>query len=145
MLSATLTIGIVVSVIVTELIGLSPGGIIVPGYVAVMLDRPQALLGMLVITAATYLIVRLASNTLFLYGTRRFSFTILVGVTLSFAARSLPAVLPLSMSALLEWPGLGYVVPALLAHQWGRQGIWPTLLLLAITAPAVRLLALLIV
>lgn len=141
MLSATLTIGIVVSVIATELVGLSPGGIIVPGYVALMLDRPQALVGMLVIAAVTHLVVRLAANTLFLYGTRRFSFTVLVGVTLSFAARSLFGPLPAAMSGLLEWPGLGYIVPALLAHQWERQGVLPTLLLLAVTAPLVRLLA----
>ena len=40
MLTATLIIGVVVSLLLTELVGLTPGGIIVPGYVALLLDRP---------------------------------------------------------------------------------------------------------
>src|SRR4029077_2144646 len=42
-LTAALIIGIVVSLGLTELVGLTAGGIIVPGYVALLLDRPTAL------------------------------------------------------------------------------------------------------
>ena len=52
MLTAALIIAVVVSLALTELVGLSPGGIIVPGYVALLLDRPLAL--------ATFLLIALA-------------------------------------------------------------------------------------
>ena len=45
------------SLLLTELTGLSPGGIIVPGYVALLLDRPAALLGFLLVAGASYGIV----------------------------------------------------------------------------------------
>ena len=75
MLTVSLVIGIVVSVLLTELIGISPGGIIVPGYVALVLDQPEALAGFLVISAATYGILLLLSKVLLLYGSRRFGVT----------------------------------------------------------------------
>lgn len=141
MLTGSLTIGVVVSIILTELIGISPGGIIVPGYVALILDRPPALLGLLLTTTATYLTVKLLSNMLFLYGSRRFGLTILVALAYSFTAQifrvyvHFPAV---------EFAGLGFIVPGLLAHQWDRQGIIPTLLMLAVAAPLVRLIVMVV-
>jgi len=56
-LTASLIIGVVVSLLLTELVGLSPGGIIVPGYVALLLDRPAALLAFLLVAAASYVVV----------------------------------------------------------------------------------------
>ena len=32
----------------------------------------------------------------------------------------------------LDWAGLGFIVPGLLANQFDRQGIWPTLGMLAV-------------
>ena len=52
---------------------------------------------------------------------------------------------PLFVSLHVEWVGLGYIVPGLLAHQFDRQGVLPTLLMLAIAAPLVRLILLLAV
>lgn len=141
MLTIALTLGVVVSVALTELIGISPGGIVVPGYVALILDRPAALAGLLVLTTATYWTIRLLSGAVLLYGARRFGATVLVGLALSAATQLLRGRLdPL----IVEWAGLGYIVPGLLAHQWDRQGVWPTLLALAIAAPLVRAGALLL-
>src|SRR6266849_2106111 len=70
-LTAALTSGIVGSLALTEVIGLSAGGIIVPGYVALLLDRPAALAGFLVVAAASYGIVRALSMVLMLYGSRQ--------------------------------------------------------------------------
>ena len=49
------------------------------------------------------------------------------------------------MPVYVEWVGLGYIVPGLLAHQFDRQGVLPTLLMLAIAAPLVRLIVVLAV
>ena len=142
MLTITLTFGVVVSIVLTELTGVSPGGIIVPGYVALILDRPAALAGLLVLTTATYWTIRLISTVLFLYGARRFGLTVLVGLTFSMAAQVFRVHFH---TPYVEWAALGYIVPGLLAHQWDRQGVWLTLLMLAIAAPLVRLVAILVI
>ncbi len=137
MLTAALVIGVVISLLLTEWVGLSPGGIIVPGYVALLLDRPAALLGFLIVAVASHGIVLALSMRLMLYGSRRFSVALLAGLTLSIGAQW---ATPLFHPPYVEWVGLGYIVPGLLAHQFDRQGVLPTLLMLAVAAPLVRLL-----
>lgn len=137
MLTAALSIGVVISLIVTELIGLVPGGIIVPGYLAVMLDRPEALLVTFALTALTLLLLRLAARFMVLYSRRRFGVAVLIGLALS----SLMQVLRPQLAGLpFEWTGIGYVVPGLIAHQCDRQGVWKTVIAIAISVPVVRLL-----
>lgn len=136
MLTAALIIGIVVSLLLAELVGLS-AGIIVPGYVALLLDRPAALGGFLVVALATHGIVLALGTQLMLFGTRRFTVTLLTGMTLSVVAQM---TLPLIALSPIEWAGLGYIVPGLLAHQFDRQGIAPTLAVLAIAAGIVRVI-----
>src|ERR1700676_3971789 len=145
MLTAMLVVGVIVSLLLTEIVGLSPGGIFVPGYVALLLDRPAALLGLLMASLATYGVVSLLRTRLVLFGSRRFGVTVLVVLTCSAAAQwrsdTLVTVAPLPV----VWGGLGFIVPGLLAHQFDRQGILPTLAALATAAPVTRLVTLLAV
>lgn len=142
MLTAALIIGVVVSLLLIELVGLSPGGIIVPGYVALLLDRPAALLAFLMVALASYGVLLALGTRLMLYGNRRFAIALLAGMTLSVGAQW---VVPLYFPIYVEWVGLGLIVPGLLAHQFDRQGVLPTLLMLAIAAPLVRLIVILVV
>src|SRR6185503_16608586 len=71
-LTGALVSGVPVSLLLTEWTGLTAGGIIVPGYVALLLDRPGALLAFLLVAFASYGIVLLVATRLMLYGTRRF-------------------------------------------------------------------------
>ena len=142
MLTAALVVGVVVSLLLTELVGLSAGGIIVPGYVALLLDRPAALVGFLLVALASYGVVLALSTVLMLYGTRRFAVAVLAGLTLSVGASW---TFPLVDLNYVEWAGLGYIVPGLLGYQFDRQGILPTLIMLAIAAPLVRLIVILVV
>jgi gamma-polyglutamate biosynthesis protein CapC len=135
-LTAALTIGVVVSLALTELIGLSPG-IIVPGYVALLLDRPLALAAFLMVAVLSYGILLALGTRLMLYGHRRFAIALIAGMTLSVGAQWL---VPMFVPAYVEWVGLGFIVPGLLA----RQGVLPTLLMLAIAAPLTRLIVILV-
>ena len=72
---------------------------------------------------------------LFLYGTRRLTVSILVGLVLATGLGYLRSEL---VSEMLIWAGLGYIVPGLIAHQWYRQGFLPTAIALAIAAPLTR-------
>jgi poly-gamma-glutamate biosynthesis protein PgsC/CapC len=140
MLTLTLIIGVVVSLVLLELTGITAGAIIAPGYIALLLDQPQALAGVLIAVTGTHLVVSLLAPWLFLYGRRRLTVSVLVGLV--FAA-GLAYVRGEFVSEPLIWAGLGYVVPGLIAHQWYRQGFAPTALGLAIAAPLTRALALL--
>jgi poly-gamma-glutamate biosynthesis protein PgsC/CapC len=142
LLTASLVIGVLVSLLLTEIVGLTAGGIIVPGYIALLLDRPLALIGFLIISLIAYGAVLALSRVLMLFGTRRFAVSVLIGMTLSTGVQW---AWPLFNPPYVEWVGLGYIVPGLLAHQFDRQGIWPTLMMLAIAAPIVRLLVMLVV
>jgi len=141
-LTAALIIGIVVSLVLTGLIGLSAGGIIVPGYVALLLDRPTALLAFLLVAAVSYGMLRALGTVLMLYGNRRFAVAVLAGLTVSVGAQWAS---PLFVPAYVEWVGLGLIVPGLVAHQFDRQGVLPTLAMMAIAAPLVRLILILVV
>lgn len=142
MLSVILIIGVVVSLLLTELAGITAGGVIVPGYVALVLDRPPALLGFLVTGLATYGIIQLLRTRMLLFGSRRFAIAILVGLSISVIVQKVPSS---AMLGPVEWAGIGLVVPGLLAYQFDRQGIFKTLAALAIAAPLTRLIAVLAV
>jgi gamma-polyglutamate biosynthesis protein CapC len=139
MVTLTLVIGILVSLALVELTGITAGAIIAPGYVALLLDQPQALLGLFIAVVGTHAIVSFLAPWLFLYGNRRLTVSVLVGLVL---ATGLGYARGELVSEMLIWAGLGYVVPGLIAHQWYRQGFLPTAIGLLIAAPLTRSLAL---
>ena len=72
-------IGLVVSLIFSETMGLAAGGMVVPGYIALHLRDPIQVIMTLVLGFATFLCVRLLSNMMVLYGRRRTVLIILIG------------------------------------------------------------------
>ena len=66
-----------------------------------------------------------------LFGNRRFALTILIAMTISVAAQWLS---PALAAIHFEWAGIGFIVPGLLAHQFDRQGVVPTLAMLTLAA-----------
>lgn len=144
MLTLSLAIGIAVSLLLLQLTGFSAGGIIAPGYVALMLDRPPALLALALVTAGSWGAVVLLGRVLFLWGTRRFGLTILIALALGLGLEFLRT--PVGLAGVgLDWGGLGYIVPGLVANQIDRQGWIPTVATLALAAALVRLAVLAVV
>ncbi len=142
MLMLTLSLGIVVSIILLGVTGLSAGGFITSGYVALVLDQPGTLFMLSLITMLTWGVVSLLSQVLFLYGPRRFGMAILVALVLSAGLELIrPTFGPLG----LEWRSIGYIVPGLIANQFDRQGFVPTAIMLLIAAPIVRVLAMVLI
>jgi poly-gamma-glutamate biosynthesis protein PgsC/CapC len=138
MLTVTLVIGVLVGLLLAEVTGITAGAIIAPGYIALLLDQPKALLGVLAAVIGTHVIVSMLAPWLSLYGTRRLTVSILVGLVLATGIGYLRSEL---VSETLIWAGLGYIVPGLIAHQWYRQGFLSTFLTLAIAATITRTLA----
>lgn len=141
MLTLSLILGIVVSMAGVELVGLSAGGMVTPGYLALLLDQPAALGGMLALAFATFGMIRLIGRHLMLYGVRRFSLTVLFGMFLAIGLSLVPvAIGPI----FIEWAGIGYIVPGLIAHQFDRQGLLPTLVMIVLASIVTRLAGVLI-
>jgi poly-gamma-glutamate biosynthesis protein PgsC/CapC len=135
MFAEAMGLSLVGSLVAFEWAGLSPGGLIVPGYLALLAGRPFTLL---VILAASFLAlgaVRLVSAHLILFSRRRFVFVVLAGLL---CMRAMEAGLALTPSLAAEVHGLGYLVPGLVANDMEKQGILPTLCMMVLVGAAIR-------
>ncbi|MCK4240981.1 MAG: poly-gamma-glutamate biosynthesis protein PgsC [Candidatus Atribacteria bacterium] len=140
MIYQAIGIGIVVSFAFYEIVGLSPGGIVVPGYIALFLDQPVRILVTLLVALLTYFAVNMLSNYIILYGRRRFLAMILVGFLLKWLIEEVIITMPISG---IELRSIGHIIPGLIANEIRRQGVFPTFYSLAIVAIIVRLILLL--
>lgn len=77
MYNQIILLGVVVSMIFTEITGLS-AGLIVPGYLVLALHSPGRIVTTLIMASVSVLLCRLASQWLILFGRRRFAFLILL-------------------------------------------------------------------
>jgi len=134
---AAVGIGVIISLIFSELLGASAGGIVVPGYLALYLDRPLQILGTLIISLLTWGIIRIIGNFTLLFGKRRMVLSILIGFILGWASRLL--VINDITVMQLQMQSIGYIVPGLIANWFERQGFWKTISTMSIAAVLVRL------
>jgi poly-gamma-glutamate biosynthesis protein PgsC/CapC len=136
-----IAIGLLVGFFFYERVGLSPGGFVVPGYLALYLDRPLMILSTLAVSLLAFGLVLLLSRVTILYGRRRFILTILVGFALQWLYK---VVAVKTQFVPVEIDTIGYIIPGLIANEMGRQRILPTLGSLAIVTVLVRLILILI-
>jgi poly-gamma-glutamate biosynthesis protein PgsC/CapC len=164
LLALSIGIGLVVSLLFSELFGLAAGGLVVPGYIALYLTRPLDLATTLVAALLTFFLVRIVSTFVIVYGRRRTALMILVGygagalLNMGIAAAleagldapvPVAALDPLAITAAgrdtIEAGVIGYIIPGLIAIWLDRQGIVPTLSALVTSAVVVRLVLILAV
>ncbi|MBP8718376.1 MAG: poly-gamma-glutamate biosynthesis protein PgsC [Candidatus Atribacteria bacterium] len=136
MIYQAIGIGIALGFLFYELVGISPGGIVVPGYIALFINQPFRIIITIGIAILTYYIVLFLSNYLILYGKRRFLSMVLISFFMKWLVESFLFQLPVTN---IELQSIGYIIPGLLANEMQRQGILITLLATAIVAILVRL------
>ena len=134
---AAVGMGVIISLMFSELLGASAGGIVVPGYIALYLDKPLQILGTLVISLLTWGIIRIISNFTLLFGKRRMVLSILIGFILGWLSRIL-VVQDITIHQ-LQMQSIGYIIPGLIANWFERQGFWKTVSSMGIAAIVVRL------
>jgi len=128
-------LGLVFGLLCTEAFGLAATGLVVPGYVALQLQQPRALVATLAVALVTLATVSLASRIVLVYGRRRSAAMLLVGYLLGMLATRLAGF----------WGGggddatIGLVVPGLLALSMDRQGVVQTLAAVTVVSVLVRL------
>ena len=140
--SISIGIGLVISLVFSEMLGLTAGGMVFPGYIALYLDRPLVIIFTCVVSYLTYFIVHALSAVTIIYGRRRTVLMILVGYALGTLLRSFGSVqLPV---ATVELTSIGYIIPGLIAIWIDRQGVVESFSTLIIASVIVRLLLILI-
>ena len=124
MVFETLLIGLLLALAYAEATRISPGGLIVPGYLALYLDQPLRVAATLAVAGLSILAYRLLSRRLILFGRRRFVLIILFGAVLG---QALFFIHPRLFGDPLELRVIGWVIPGLLASNLERQRAVPTL------------------
>lgn len=143
LLTLAIGVGLVVALLFSEIFGLAAGGLVVPGYLAIYLDRPVDVLVTVIIGWLSYFMVQLISPFVILYGKRRTALMILMGYLLGVGFR---IFLPADMFFLQEETRVvGYIIPGLLAVWMDRQGVMETLASLTTVTVIVRLLLILLI
>lgn len=122
----SLVIGVAATLLFVESFGITPGGIIVASYLALVFDSPITIVLILLVSFITYGIVNfILPKFVILYGKRKFVATMIVAVTLKLIFE---AIYPITPFPTFEFRGIGIIVPALLSNCYSRQGIKITLI-----------------
>ena len=130
-------IGMILSLFLTETLGVTAGGIIVPGYIAMNLDSPMRILITFGISILTYLIIKLLSIFIMIYGKRRLVLALLLGFLFGYFTRSDSTVLNNYIA--VDFVVIGNIIPGLIANWMDRQGVLRTLCTILITASITKL------
>lgn len=130
-------LGVIISVLFSELTQLSPAGLVVPGYIALNLKSPERIFYTLLIALLTWGIVKLMGNVMILYGRRSFAASILVAFVIDWLV---------TISGLfLGHPNMiGCLVAGIMAREFERQGFSKSILSLGIVVAILALIMLLI-
>lgn len=140
LLPLSVGIGLVVSLLFTEVFGIAAGGMVVPGYVALNLHRPVDVLLTLLAGLAAWAVVHVLSSVVVVYGRRRTVLMILFGYLIGALMRWILAV-PLDGAG--ELTVIGYIIPGLIAIWLDRQGVVETISSLTLASVVVRLILIL--
>ena len=130
-------IGMVLSLFLTETLGVTAGGIIVPGYIAMNLDDPYRVLTTFSISIITFLIIKLLSQFILLYGKRRLVMALLLGFFLGYFTR-IENNLLFNITQ-MDFMVIGNIIPGLIANWMDRQGVLRTICTVLITAGITKL------
>jgi len=142
-------LGMVLSLFLTETLGITAGGLIVPGYIALHLDHPLNIVITFLISILTVGIVKLLSNMMLIYGKRRLVLCLLLGFLFGYIFRQenisegMLGFLA-SFNSTYKIDLIGYIIPGLIASWMDRQGIVRTICTIMITASIVFLIMFLI-
>ena len=119
------SIGIAVGLLFFELTGITAGGIVVPGYIALFARQPLRILATLATAFVAFGLGRLLFRTIIAYGRRRFALMLLLGI---------------GVSVLADWAlfdlaqvnvgihAIGLLIPGIIASEMERQGVGRTLI-----------------
>ena len=159
-------LGMIISLILTEAVGVTAGGLIVPGYIALSLHNPYAVGFTFCISLITLVILNFLSKFIIIYGKRRLVFCLLLSFTLGSFIRDIPFYfITYKPEGYLLFSGffhylntnlndfnnylanysgemiyIGWVIPGLISSWMDRQGVVPTISTILIISSLINLI-----
>jgi poly-gamma-glutamate biosynthesis protein PgsC/CapC len=135
-------IGMVISLVFSETMGLAAGGMVVPGYIALNLNDPIRVGVTLLLGVAAFLVVKFLGNFTILFGRRRTVVIILIGFLLGAFFKNFFVIQVGDETIMLA--AIGYIIPGLVGMWIDRQGIVETSTTLLTSGVLVKLSLILI-
>lgn len=115
-----LVVGLAISLLIAEYFGINPGGMIVPGYLALVCDDLAQMCIIFTVAVAVYLVINhVLPHFVILFGRRKFVATLIVGIIIKLILEQLFPLLPF---ATFEFRGIGVITPGLIANCCAKQG-----------------------
>lgn len=121
-------LGVIVSMLCYNKYGVTTGGAIVPGYLALFVPQPSHIVITLLLAIVTYQITQKFLRPRFmLWGRQLFEAEIVVTLLLQCTWIAVLVLLkPFGQNTVLMY-GIGFLIPGIIAHDMGRQGVRATL------------------
>ena len=140
MVEISIGLGIFLSLILSETLGVTAGGIIVPGYIALYLQEPLKVFITFFVAILVWIIIQLLGKYVFLYGKRRIVLALILGFFFGYVSRNYIYISDEIGSVAV----IGNIIPGLIANWMDRQGITRTLSVVLLTAVMVKLAVMLL-
>ena len=135
MVEVTIGLGIVLSLLLSETLGVTAGGIIVPVYMALYLHQPLQVIITILVAILVWGIIQVLGKKVFLYGKRRIVLALILGFFFGFISRNF-IYLPQEIGSAAV---IGNIIPGLIANWMDRQGVIRTVSVVILTAVIVKL------
>ena len=136
-------LGLIISIIFYELTEVSPGGMIVPGYIALYINQPGRVVVTILISLATLVVVNFLSKYIILYGKRKFGIMVIISFIIRLLMQSAIGYIPILPA--LGLSSIGYIIPGIIAQDIGKQGVLKTLSSMMIVASLTKLIDIILV
>jgi poly-gamma-glutamate biosynthesis protein PgsC/CapC len=142
MVIEVLFIGILLGYLYYEVTGISPGGVIAPGYFALFIKQPDKMGMTIIVSLLVWATLQFLSRHFILYGRRKLLMAILMGF---FFKLVIEIWIQPVVAFHLDLQSIGYIIPGLIANEMTRQKILPTIFSLGIVTILVYFIIILIV
>ncbi len=140
MIEISIGLGIILSLVLSESLGVTAGGIIVPGYISLYLHEPIQVIVTLVVAIIVWGIIQGLGKIIFLYGKRRIVLALILGFFFGYLTRNFLYINEDFGSLAV----IGNIIPGLIANWMDRQGVTRTISVIILTSVLVKLIIMLL-
>ena len=136
MVEISIGLGFILSLVLSEALGVTAGGIIVPGYISLFLHQPVQVFSTFFVAILVWLIIKGLSKVMFLYGKRRIVLALILGFFFGYLSR----IIYVDTESIQSVAVIGNIIPGLIANWMDRQGVVRTVSVVLLTAVIVKLM-----
>ena len=136
MVEISIGLGIILSLVLSEALGVTAGGIIVPGYISLFLHQPVQVFSTFFVAILVWLIIKGLSKVMFLYGKRRIVLALILGFFFGYLSR----IIYVDTESIQSVAVIGNIIPGLIANWMDRQGVGRTVSVVLLTSVIVKLM-----